>query len=114
MLERGLTKPFMFVNSHWLDMDEDNASRNVFYEHSASSAYIVFIKGSTHDFLTDVAIWRGLAAAAGGETDGTRCLHIVNEYALAFFDKHLKGKHAPLLDGPSPDYPEVFVKSRHP
>ena len=105
----------MFMTSHHPKMDEDQVSRNVFYERSASSAYIVFIKGSTHDFLTDVAIWGGLIATqAGGETSGTRCLHIVNEYALAFFDKHLKDEDNPLLDGPSAEYPEVFFKSRHP
>lgn len=37
-----------------------------------------------------------------------------NVYSLAFFDKHLKGLAAPLLDGPSPDYPEVVFMSRHP
>ena len=35
-------------------------------------------------------------------------------HTSAFFDKHLKGLAAPLLDGPSPDYPEVAFKSRHP
>jgi hypothetical protein len=39
---------------------------------------------------------------------------IQNVYTLAFFDKHLKGLAAPLLDGPSPDYPEVVFASRHP
>ena len=35
-------------------------------------------------------------------------------HTLAFFDKHLKGLAAPLLDGSSPDYPEVVFRSRHP
>lgn len=38
----------------------------------------------------------------------------MNVYSLAFFDKHLKGLATPLLDGPSPDYPEVVFMSRHP
>jgi len=37
---------------------------------------------------------------------------IVNTFTLAFFNKHLKGEHAPLLDAPSPDYPEVRFRSR--
>jgi hypothetical protein len=113
MIERGLTKPFMFMTSDWPTLDEDNLI-NVFYERSESSAYWVFIKGSTHDFLTDIAVWGGLWGKAGGETDGTRCLRIVSRYALAFFDRHLKGEDNPLLDGPSPDYPEVVFSSRHP
>jgi predicted dienelactone hydrolase len=113
MIERGLTKPFMFMTSDWPTLDEDNLI-NVFYERSESSAYWVFIKGSTHDFLTDIAVWGGLWGEAGGETDGTRCLRIVSRYALAFFDRHLKGEDNPLLDGPSSDYPEVVFSSRHP
>jgi hypothetical protein len=37
---------------------------------------------------------------------------IQNVYVLTFFDKHLRGMAAPLLDGPSPDYPEVVFRSR--
>jgi hypothetical protein len=36
---------------------------------------------------------------------------IVNDYSLAFWNKHLRGLPAPLLDGPSPDYPEAVFKS---
>ncbi|MFH1740531.1 MAG: hypothetical protein ABIH23_16100 [bacterium] len=32
---------------------------------------------------------------------------IIADYALAFFDRILKGQHVPLLNGPSQDYPEV-------
>jgi hypothetical protein len=38
-------------------------------------------------------------------------LHILNVYTLAFFDEHLKGEDIPLLDGPSPEYPEVAFQS---
>ena len=32
----------------------------------------------------------------------------------AFFDRHLKGETAPLLDGPSPEFPEVELEARRP
>ncbi|MFF2197721.1 alpha/beta hydrolase family protein [Streptomyces sp. NPDC058157] len=38
---------------------------------------------------------------------GPRVLELTRTYVCAFFDRHLKGKPAPLLDGPSADAPEV-------
>ncbi len=34
----------------------------------------------------------------------------MNAYTLAFFDQTLKGIPSPLLQGDSPDYPEVELK----
>jgi hypothetical protein len=31
---------------------------------------------------------------------------------LAFFDRHLRGRPVPLLDGPAKGYPEVVASSR--
>jgi len=36
------------------------------------------------------------------------------ETSLAFFDHYIKGDSSPLLDGPSPDYPEVTIEMRDP
>ena len=49
-----------------------------------------------------------------GPIDGYRMVKIINDYTLAFFDKHLKGEMSPLLDGPSPDYPDVEFQSHIP
>jgi hypothetical protein len=51
---------------------------------------------------------------AFGPIDGYRMVKIINDYTLAFFDKHLKGETSPLLDGPSPDYPDVEFQSHVP
>jgi hypothetical protein len=32
---------------------------------------------------------------------------VTSDLLLAFFNAHLSGTPAPLLDGPSPEYPEV-------
>lgn len=40
-----------------------------------------------------------------------RGLVITREYVTAFFDQTLKGIHRPLLDGPSPNNPEVLFQS---
>lgn len=46
--------------------------------------------------------------------EGEHMICIQNVYTLAFFDKQLKSLAAALLDGPSPDYPEVVFMSHHP
>ena len=42
-----------------------------------------------------------------GPIDGRRGLSITVAYVREFFDHHLSGQLAPLLDGPSAQYPEV-------
>jgi hypothetical protein len=46
--------------------------------------------------------------------DNERALNIINTYAAAFFNKHLKNTAEPLLDGPSPDYLEVCFEKQPP
>ena len=49
-----------------------------------------------------------LRALAGEATiDPERTLRVTSDLLLAFFNTHLNGTLAPLLDGPSAEYPEV-------
>jgi hypothetical protein len=41
-----------------------------------------------------------------------RAHSIINAYAVAFFNRHLKGRPASLLDGPATQYPEVRIEAR--
>jgi predicted dienelactone hydrolase len=43
----------------------------------------------------------------GGFVGGARGVEITNAYVGAFLDRHLRGRAAPLLDGPAAEYPEV-------
>lgn len=84
---------------------------------SAEFGYNVTIAGSVHNNFTDnaflVPLLPPLAASMAGATiDPERAIRITADYTLAFFSKHLKGTDSPLLDGPSPDYPEVTFE-RH-
>ncbi|MEU7109066.1 dienelactone hydrolase family protein [Streptomyces sp. NPDC046215] len=46
-----------------------------------------------------------------GTVPGDRATALTRAYVSAFFDHHLRGRHTPLLDRPSPAYPEVtFLK----
>jgi hypothetical protein len=55
-----------------------------------------------------------LASRVGlsGPVGVQRAHQIINAYSLAFFDRHLKGRPAALLDGPAARYPEVLLETR--
>jgi predicted dienelactone hydrolase len=109
-----LKTPFMFFYS------EHNAGMNDYlYEAVQNRAYRVTVRGATHGNYTDMGLWTPLSRYAAvlvrypiGGIDQRRMTQIENAYLLAFFDKHLKGEAAPLLDGPSSAFPEVDFQWR--
>jgi hypothetical protein len=79
------------------------------------AAFLV-IAGADHYAFTDLAaltpqfapnVPAGLAMFMVGAISGDRAVPAVRAYVLAFFDRFLRGRRAPLLEGPSPAYPEV-------
>jgi predicted dienelactone hydrolase len=115
MLERNLSRPFMF-------MHHDNAgARNkmlnrIFFEQSEGPSYLVLIRRTRHMNFSDFSLYGygSIARLSGviGKIDGKRCMRILSDYVLAFFNKHLKGQDSGLLDGSSPEYPEVEIHVR--
>jgi hypothetical protein len=69
-----------------------------------------------HINLTDIPLLSPLASRLGlsGPSGVQRAHRIINAYSLAFFDRHLKGQPAALLDGPAAQYPEVRFETRRP
>ncbi|MGW4381223.1 alpha/beta hydrolase family protein [Kitasatospora sp. NPDC004531] len=70
------------------------------------------VAGAEHGTFSDLPL---LAQAAGmpatpGAIDPVRGIAITRTCLAAFFDLQLKGKPAPLFDGPSPELPEVAVR----
>lgn len=86
------------------------------YEGLQGAGYFVRVPGMFHANFTDVARWTPLAPLLGlaGPLDAQRGHDIVNAYTLAFFDRHLSGRPAPLLEGPAAAYPEAVFESRRP
>jgi len=71
------------------------------------------IAGTTHVALTDFSLMmRGIPGMSSG-TSGDRVAEILNGYCLAFFDEYVKGEggRSPLLDGPTPEFPEVSLQT---
>ncbi len=109
VVEVGFDQPFMFMYS------EENADMNNFaYGQFKNTVYIVKIKGSNHSNFSELSLITPLLhqLLGGSKIDSWRCLKIINSYVLAFFEKHLNVSNAPLLDGPSLEYPEVVIETR--
>jgi len=106
-----LEQPFMFMlnegRANYMRPNLDTVK---------NTAYGVIVRGTTHFDFTDLFLYSPVLkfTKAFGSIDGYRMVKIINSYTLAFFDKHLKGEISPLLDGPSPDYPEVTIEIRNP
>ncbi|HSJ54419.1 MAG TPA: carboxylic ester hydrolase, partial [Anaerolineae bacterium] len=84
------------------------------YDTLPGDGYFVQVPGIFHIDFTDTPRWTPLSSRLGltGLIAGKRVHGILNAYTLAFFDRHLKGLQAPLLDGPSARYPEVIFETR--
>ncbi|MCI3182311.1 hypothetical protein C5708_18880 [Caulobacter sp. CCUG 60055] len=102
--------PFMTLNSG------DYGVNLAIFGRGPSWDYWMQVRGANHSNFTDLPmvtrLWR-LAGLAGdvkggaGPIDPGHMQALLRAYVSAFFDKHLMGAPAPLLDGPSPDFPEV-------
>jgi hypothetical protein len=98
------------------EIEAHQSTMRAVYEGLPGPGYFVQIPGMFHSNFTDVPNWTPLAAQLGlaGPISGQRAHDIVNAYSLAFFDRHLLGRQANLLDGPAKQYPEVLFESRRP
>ncbi len=68
------------------------------------------VTGANHPSFTDVDLLEEQAGFPTPPLDPERGIVITREYVTAFFDQTLKGIHRPLLDGPSPNNPEVLFQ----
>jgi len=103
-LDTTISQPFMFMSS-----ERYRGYDNIFSDHVNNSVYTITIHGADHYNFHDMSILDPSFSHLG-EIDGHHMLKIMNEYTLAFFDKHLKGEDSGLLNGPSSEYPEVEIK----
>ena len=98
------------------EIEAHQNSMRAAYEGLSGAGYFVRVPGMFHSNFTDVARWTPLSGVLGlsGPISERRAHGIVNAYSLAFFDRHLLGRPAPLLDGAARQYPEVLFESRRP
>ncbi len=96
------------------DIDETQSTMRAVYDQLPSDAYLVLVPGMFHADFSDGPLLSPLAARLGisGSLPAGRAHEIVNAYSVAFFDRHLRGQAAPLLDGPDARFPEVLFADR--
>ncbi|GAA5081080.1 putative dienelactone hydrolase [Thermocatellispora tengchongensis] len=104
----GLSRPFLFLGSPGhTPGGRDNSWDRDWKLLTGWKRWLV-LPGGDHQSFTDVPL---LADALGIEQPGSlpaaRSVEITRTYVRAFLDLHLRGERQPLLDGPSPRYPEV-------
>jgi predicted dienelactone hydrolase len=76
---------------------------------STSDRYEITIARTRHKHFSDLVL---LSRRNSADLDPGRAHEIITAYTLAFFDKYLRAKDSPLLQGPSGQYPEVTFKKR--
>jgi hypothetical protein len=99
------------------EIDAHQTTMRAVFEGLLGDGYFVQVPGMFHVDLTDAPLlWPILASRLGlsGPIGVQRAHIIINAYSLAFFDRHLKGRPAALLDGPAERYPEVLFETRRP
>jgi predicted dienelactone hydrolase len=118
VVESGINQPFMFMTGEagWGGQNErERYKRNLnsVYSRLRNGGYRLMIRGTGHYNFSDLPIMTPLHSLTSGtgSIDGERGLRIVTDYTLAFFGKYLKNRHSNLLDGPSPNYPEVLFEA---
>ncbi len=85
------------------------------YDCAGGPAYLIGVKDTVHHNFSDLSLISPLSSALGfmGPINGEQMLRIMNNYTLAFFDRHIKGLPGTLLNGLSAEYPEVSIESRN-
>jgi len=103
-IDAPLEQPFMFMSNEARAHTMRSALGT-----AENTAYGVIVRETTHFNFTDLFLYSPVLrfTDAFGSIDGYRMIKIINDYTLAFFDKHLQGETSPLLNGPSREYPEV-------
>jgi predicted dienelactone hydrolase len=96
------------------DIHKHLTTMRAVFESLPGDGYYVQVSGMFHVDMNDAPLLSPLASRMGlsGPIGGKRAHRIVNAYSLAFFDRHLKGRPAPLLDGPAEQYPQVRFETR--
>ncbi|WP_237047862.1 alpha/beta hydrolase family protein [Lentzea guizhouensis] len=105
-LAQDLSRPFLMVSAE----DRSPGRRpdwDQTWPHLTGWRRWLHVPDTGHSSLSDVSVigeWLGLPAE---QLPGTRVVEIMRTYVAAFVDLHLRGHPQPLLDSPSPQFPEV-------
>lgn len=124
VLRSGLRQPTMRITRDaktmrregWAapDIIQHQITTRSAFERSQRDGYFVSIAEMFHANLTDIPFYSPLTSRLGitGPIDSQRAHFIINAYSRAFFDRHLQGQQAPLLEGSTKPFVEVSFERR--
>jgi predicted dienelactone hydrolase len=135
VMEKGIRQPYMHIEelAPWLPppTDEELAGANQTREEAnkeareaefqrektfskmSSGVYLVTVKGAMHNSFSDMP-FISPERYSNIKINAARALTITNAYVLAFFDRYLRGRRQPLLEGNVPKFPEVTLQVYRP
>ncbi|MEU4410203.1 alpha/beta hydrolase [Streptosporangium sp. NPDC023963] len=105
----GLARPFMFLGSREHVPGGRDTSWDRDWKRLTGWKRWLTLSDAEHQSFTDIPL---LADVIGleplpGMLPAARGAELTRTYVAAFLDQHLKSQRQPLLEGPSPRYPEV-------
>lgn len=106
-LETDLARPFLMVGAGPHGAPGTDPSWDETWPHLTGWRHWLHVPDMNHLSVSDVAVvgeWLGVDVQP---MPGTRAVEITRAYVTAFVDLHLRHRPQPLLDGPSPRFPEV-------
>ena len=115
-VDADLDKPFLMLAAAYTRANDPFAAE--FWTHLRGWRRYFQLNGAEHISFTDAEgiilqaakiLGMSQATVQGfvGTMDPDEGVRIQQAYPLAFFDLHLRHRHSTLLDGPSPDFPDV-------
>jgi dienelactone hydrolase len=110
----GLSRPFMFLGQEGVHSPggEDASWDRAWSRMTGWKRWLV-VAGTQHNSFDDLTLLADqIGIDIGATTTGARSMQITRAYNLALFDLHLRHRPQPLLDRPSPRYPEVTIPAR--
>ncbi len=112
---RSLEQPFfiMLAEGH-RSMDP---TIDGLYSRLQGPGYVAEIAGSAHLTFTDLPVLvdhflGDILEEQLGSIEPDRAMEIMTSYTRAFFQEHVRGEPAPLLDGPAAELPEVTFEAK--
>ena len=113
-INHKLSVPFFYFSSE--SSKEDRKINAAIYENSLADFYHVHVSHSAHMNFSDMSLISPILKNTSllGSINGQEMEKIMSAYTLAFFQKYLQGKLAPLLEDPLPagGFPDVVFATR--
>lgn len=107
----GLSRPFLFLGKYPPDVPVPPCSIPPWerdWPHLTGWKRWLSVTGAQHASFTDVGLFADhFGVDIGATVDAARVQAVTRAYVGAFLDRHLRDRHQPLLERPSPRYPEV-------